>query len=140
MERKPVLVVKKLCKYFGGIRAINNIDLELFENEIIGIVGDNGAGKSTLIKTISGLYERNAGLIYINDEEADIHNPNDARRYGIETVYQDRALVVNQTIVRNNRTIHRVKNYGILNLAETSSKLTRLYASVFLTHGLHLCE
>ena len=93
MERKPVLVVKKLCKYFGGIRAINNIDLELFENEIIGIVGDNGAGKSTLIKTISGLYERNAGHIYINDEEADIHNPNDARRYGIETVYQDQGLI-----------------------------------------------
>lgn len=93
MEKKPVLVVKKLCKFFGGIKAINNIDLELFGNEIIGVVGDNGAGKSTLIKTISGLYESNAGQIYINDEEAVIHNPNDARRYGIETVYQEQGLI-----------------------------------------------
>jgi len=93
MERNAVLVVKGLCKYFGGIKAINNIDLELFEKEIIGIVGDNGAGKSTLIKTISGLYERNAGGIYINDERVEIHSPNDARRHGVETVYQEQGLI-----------------------------------------------
>jgi ABC-type sugar transport system ATPase subunit len=93
VKKGPVLVVKGLCKYFGGIKAIHNLDLNIFENEIVGIVGDNGAGKSTLIKAISGLYERNAGEIYIKGEMADIRNPNDARRYGIETVYQEQGLI-----------------------------------------------
>jgi ABC-type sugar transport system ATPase subunit len=93
VERRAVLSVKGLCKYFGGIKAIDNVDLMLFENEIIGIVGDNGAGKSTLIKAISGLYDRDAGEIYISEEKADIKDPSDARRYGIETVYQEQGLI-----------------------------------------------
>lgn len=93
MKGKVVLETKGLCKYFGGIKAVNNIDLKLYENEIIGLVGDNGAGKSTFIKTIAGLYKRDAGKIYINGEEADINNPIDARNLGIETVYQDQGLI-----------------------------------------------
>lgn len=93
LERKVILEVKGLCKFFGGIKAVNNVDLKLYENEIIGLVGDNGAGKSTLIKTISGLYKRDAGEIYINGEETDINNPIDARNYGVETVYQDQGLI-----------------------------------------------
>lgn len=93
MERKVVLETKGLSKYFGGIRAINNIDLKLFENEIIGIVGDNGAGKSTLIKTISGIYRKNAGQILIYGEDVEINTPNDARKYGIETVYQEQGVI-----------------------------------------------
>jgi len=93
MERKVVLEIQGLSKYFGGIRAINNIDLKLFENEIIGIVGDNGAGKSTLTKTISGIYRKNAGQIRINGKEVEINNPCDARKYGIETVYQEQGVI-----------------------------------------------
>jgi ABC-type sugar transport system ATPase subunit len=93
LKGKVVLETKGLCKYFGGIKAVNNVDLRLYENEIIGLVGDNGAGKSTLIKTISGLYKRDAGKIYINGKEADINNPVDARNYGIEIVYQDQGLI-----------------------------------------------
>jgi len=59
----------------------------------VGLVGDNGAGKSTLIKTISGLYKKDAGKIYINGEEVEINSPIDARNYGIETVYQDQGLI-----------------------------------------------
>ncbi|MQY74278.1 MAG: ATP-binding cassette domain-containing protein [Clostridia bacterium] len=92
-EKAVVLEVKKLCKFFGGIKAVNNIDIKLYKGEIIAIVGDNGAGKSTLIKTISGIYKKNSGEIYINGDKADINNPNDARRYGIETVYQDGGVV-----------------------------------------------
>ena len=93
MERKVVLEVKGLCKFFGGIKAVNNVDLKLYENEIIGLVGDNGAGKSTLIKTISGLYKKDAGKIYIDGKEVEINTPIDARNYGIETVYQDQGLI-----------------------------------------------
>jgi len=93
MEKRVVLETKGLCKYFGGIKAVNNVDLKLYENEIVGLVGDNGAGKSTLIKTISGLYKKDAGKIYINGEEVEINSPIDARNYGIETVYQDQGLI-----------------------------------------------
>jgi len=73
---------------FGGIKAVNGVDLKLYEGEIIAIVGDNGAGKSTLIKTISGVYKKTGGQIYINGKEVDINSTLDSRRNGIETVYQ----------------------------------------------------
>jgi ABC-type sugar transport system ATPase subunit len=92
-EKQIVLEVKNLCKFFGGIKAVNNVDMNLRKGEIIAIVGDNGAGKSTLIKTISGVYQKNSGEIYINNVKADINNPNDAKRYGIETVYQEGGLI-----------------------------------------------
>lgn len=93
MENKIILEVKDLSKYFGGIKAVDNVDLKLYENEIIAIVGDNGAGKSTLIKTVSGVYKKTSGEIYINGEKAKIENPVDAKKYGIETVYQDGGLI-----------------------------------------------
>lgn len=93
MEKKAVLEVKGLCKFFGGIKAVNNIDLKIYEKEIVGIVGDNGAGKSTLIKILSGVYVKTAGKILVNNKEIEIDNPNDARKLGIETVYQDQGLI-----------------------------------------------
>ena len=94
-ERKVVLEIKDLCKYFGGIRAIDKINIKLYEREIIAIVGDNGAGKSTIIKTISGVYKKNSGEIYIDGEKVSINEPTDARMYGIETVYQEQGLIPN---------------------------------------------
>lgn len=85
---KIVLEVKKLSKYFGGLKAVDGVDLKLYEKEIIAIVGDNGAGKSTLIKTISGVYKKTDGQIYINGKEVAITSTIDSRRNGIETVYQ----------------------------------------------------
>lgn len=85
---KVVLEVKNLSKYFGGLKAVDGIDFKLYEKEIIAIVGDNGAGKSTLIKTISGVYKKTGGQIYINGKEVDIHSTIDSRKNGIETVYQ----------------------------------------------------
>lgn len=94
-ERKVVMEIKDLCKYFGGVKAIDKINIKLYEGEIIAIVGDNGAGKSTIIKTISGAYKKNSGEIYIDGEKAIINKPTDARRYGIETVYQEQGLIPN---------------------------------------------
>lgn len=94
-KRKAALEVKGFAKHFGGIRAVDDIDLKLYEGEIIAIVGDNGAGKSTLIKMISGVYKKDKGRIFINGEEAKIDNTIDARNHGIETVYQDQGLVQN---------------------------------------------
>ncbi len=85
---KVVLEVKNLKKYFGGLKAVNGVDFKLHENEIIAIVGDNGAGKSTIIKTISGVYQKTSGQIFINGKEVEINSTIDSRRNGIETVYQ----------------------------------------------------
>ena len=93
METKVILEVKNLIKSFGGVRAVDGINLKLYENEIIAIVGDNGAGKSTLIKIISGVHQKNSGEIFINNELADIKSPSDAKNYGIETVYQDQGVI-----------------------------------------------
>jgi ABC-type sugar transport system ATPase subunit len=91
--REVVLKVEGLCKFFGGIKAVNNVNFEVYDREIIGIVGDNGAGKSTLIKVLSGVYEKTAGKIFVRGQEVEIRNPSDARRLGIETVYQDQGLI-----------------------------------------------
>ena len=86
-KRKVILEVKGISKHFGGIRAVDDLDLKLYEGEIIAIVGDNGAGKSTLIKMISGVYnKKDRGKIYINGSEVKIENTIDARSHGIETV------------------------------------------------------
>ena len=73
-NRKVILEVKGISKHFGGIKAVDNVDLKLYKGEIIAIVGDNGAGKSTLIKMISGVYKKDRGEIYINGKEAKIEN------------------------------------------------------------------
>jgi ABC-type sugar transport system ATPase subunit len=93
LNRQVILETEGLSKHFGGIKAIDNINMKLYENEIIAIVGDNGAGKSTIIKTIAGVYKKDGGVIYINGEKAHISNPKDARSYGIETVYQDGGVI-----------------------------------------------
>ena len=93
MEKNIILEVKGMTKHFGGIVALDNVDLKLYEGEIVAIVGDNGAGKSTLIKTIIGTVKKNSGKIYINGKEVEINNINDAKKYGIETVFQESTLI-----------------------------------------------
>jgi len=98
-------------KHFGGVAALDNIDLHLKHNEILGIVGDNGAGKSTLIKIISGVLKKDDGDIYFEGKKVDINNPVDASKLGIETVYQDLSLVDLQNVPFN-IFLGREKTYG----------------------------
>ncbi len=90
-----------ISKHFGGVYAVDNVDLRLRHNEILGLVGDNGAGKSTLIKIISGTLKKDEGEIFFNDQKVNIDNPKDATNLGIETVYQDLNLIDNQNIPFN---------------------------------------
>jgi D-xylose transport system ATP-binding protein len=86
---------------FGGIRAVDGASVDLFPGEVVALLGHNGAGKSTLIKILSGAYKRDSGAIFINGEEAAIANPRDAKRYGIETIYQTLALADNVDAAAN---------------------------------------
>jgi simple sugar transport system ATP-binding protein len=95
------LELKNVSKYFGEVRALENINFQLGQNEIVGLLGDNGAGKSTLIKIITGYHQPTSGEIYFNGQKVDNLTVPKARELGVETVYQERALAELQTLWRN---------------------------------------
>jgi D-xylose transport system ATP-binding protein len=86
---------------FGGLHAVDRVSIDLNAGEVMALVGHNGAGKSTLIKILSGAYRRDSGTIAIRGEAAAIANPRDAKRYGIETIYQTLALADNVDTAAN---------------------------------------
>ena len=96
-----IIELKNVTKRFGGITALNNASLHVGAGEIVGLIGDNGAGKSTLIKTLVGVYSPDEGQILIKDRTVSKWTALKARESGIETVFQDRALCPQQSIVWN---------------------------------------
>ena len=98
---EPRLRLTGINKSFGAVRALTNVDFEVYDGEVVGLVGDNGAGKSTLIKIISGVNPADSGSIYLEGQQVQIRTPADANRLGIETVYQDLALADNLDVVAN---------------------------------------
>ena len=93
--------MKDIHKWFGSVYALRGVNLTVGRNEILGLVGDNGAGKSTLIKILSGFHLPDRGEIWFEGKKARISNPKDAKRLGIETVYQEQALAPHVSISRN---------------------------------------
>lgn len=91
-DESPIFSIKNVHKSFGGIKALDGVDLELYENELLALLGDNGAGKSTLIKIISGAYHPDKAEISFMGKNIRHVNPKIANRMGIKTVYQDMAL------------------------------------------------
>ena len=91
----PLAAMQNISIAFGGIKAVDDVSIDLFPGEVVGLLGHNGAGKSTLIKILSGAYRADAGEIRVNGEVAHIASPRDARRYGIETIFQTLALADN---------------------------------------------
>jgi len=91
----PVLAVRGAEKRFGAVVALDRVDLDVSGGEVLALLGDNGAGKSTLVKALSGALSLDRGVIEMDGRTVGIHSPADARRLGIETVYQDLALFDN---------------------------------------------
>ena len=98
---QPILEARGLVKSYGQVVALNGADFELHPGEIHAIIGDNGAGKSTLIKALSGALQPDEGEIRLDGERVTFRSPLDARRAGIETVYQDLAVAPALDIASN---------------------------------------
>ncbi|MCA0940107.1 ATP-binding cassette domain-containing protein [Salipiger pacificus] len=97
----PLVEMRDVSVSFGGIKAVDHVTVDLYPGEVVGLLGHNGAGKSTLIKCLSGAYRMDSGEILIDGQKAEIHNPRDARRYNIETIYQTLALADNLDAASN---------------------------------------
>lgn len=111
-ENAPVVEMVDIKKHFGAVQALRGVDLTLRHNEVLGLVGDNAAGKSTLMKVLSGAYIPDGGEIRIEGRKTSFENPMDARRQGIEMVYQDYALANNLDVSANvfmGREVARIK-------------------------------
>ncbi len=97
----PVVHMEGITKRFGSILALDNVDFTVERNQVMALLGDNGAGKSTLIKILTGVHKPTSGRIFFEGKKVNIESPKQARDLGIETVYQDLALVDLMSITRN---------------------------------------
>jgi fructose transport system ATP-binding protein len=110
----PVLETRGLVKRYGHVTALDGTDFELYPGEILAVIGDNGAGKSTLIKALSGAVTPDAGEILLDGKPVHFRSPLDARRQGIETVYQDLAIAPALDIVDNLFLGRELRRPGLL--------------------------
>ncbi|MDT0158795.1 ATP-binding cassette domain-containing protein [Microbacterium sp. ARD32] len=99
--REPVLSIRGISKGFGAVRALTDIDLDVYAGEVVALVGDNGAGKSTLVKILAGVHPADSGIITFNGAQVSIPSPTESRELGIATVFQDLALCDNLDVVAN---------------------------------------
>jgi len=121
------LELRNVSKYFGEVKALEDINFQLGRNEIVGLLGDNGAGKSTLIKIITGYHQPTSGEIYFNGKKVDHLTVPKARALGVETVYQERALAEMQNLWRNiflGRELS--KRFGFLDIQRMRDETHRL--------------
>jgi simple sugar transport system ATP-binding protein len=125
----PVLEVRGVTKSFGALSVLRGIDLTLRQGEVLGLVGDNGAGKSTLVKILSGFHPPDGGDILIEGERVSLSSVESARAQGIETVYQDLALIPQLPVYQNLFLGHELTRLGPLRLLEKGQmrKLARQY-------------
>ena len=125
----PLVEMRNISIAFGGIKAVDGVSVDLRPGEVVGLLGHNGAGKSTLIKILSGAYKPDAGEIYVNGEHASIATPRDAKRYGIETIYQTLALADNIDAAGNIFLGREVLTpYGTLDDATMESETRKVMA------------
>jgi simple sugar transport system ATP-binding protein len=114
---EPLLEARGISKRFGHVQALDRADFAAFAGEVVALIGDNGAGKSTLVKILSGAVQPDSGEVFMEGKSAHFTGPQDAQRYGIETVYQDLALAPDLDAAANlhlGREIYRVPFLKVL--------------------------
>ncbi len=109
-----ILRTEGITKSFGALIVLRGLDVYLRRGEVLGLVGDNGSGKSTFMKVLCGFHRQDAGRIFVEEEAVDFHSVKDARRHGIEAVYQDLALVPALTVYQNLFLNREMTHFGWL--------------------------
>lgn len=118
-SKTPLIEMKNISKRFGGVHAVEDVSINLYPGEVVGILGHNGAGKSTLMKMLSGAETIDGGKIIVNGKKATIRNPRESRAYGIETIYQTLALADTLDASANLFLGREITNaFGVLNEAQ----------------------
>ncbi|MBI04929.1 MAG: ABC transporter ATP-binding protein [Pelagibacteraceae bacterium] len=134
---EKIIELKNVTKRFGGITALNKASLHVGQGEVVGLIGDNGAGKSTLIKTLVGVYNPDEGEIIIKGKNVLNWTALKARESGIETVFQDRALCPQQSIVWNIFMGKELRYpFGFVREKEQISEANRLIREIGFTSKL----
>jgi len=101
MANELLVKMVDIDKWYGRVHALENVNFTVRHNEVVGLVGDNGAGKSTLVKILSGYHKLDKGEMWFEGKRVNFNSPAEARQLGIETVYQEQALVPFLSIARN---------------------------------------
>ena len=133
MSDTPLLQLKGITKAFGSVQALDDVDFEVQDGEVMALVGDNGAGKSTLVKCIAGTHTADSGEIVFEGREVHIHGPKDAGRLGIEVVYQDLALCDNLDVVQNMYLGREINRGQILSEAPMEQHTSETLKSLAVT-------
>lgn len=131
-----LLELKNIKKFFGKVHALDGVNLEVKQPEVLALLGDNGAGKSTLAKIISGVYVPSSGEIYFDGKLVTKWDVQSARSKGVETVYQDRALAEQQSIASNifmGRELSGSMSVGFINLKKQYEEAANLMREIGLT-------
>ena len=110
----PIYEVRNISKKYGAVTALDDVTMQLYPGEVVGLVGDNGAGKSTLVRILSGAEQPDEGEILIEGKAVHFNSPSDSRNFGIETVFQDLALCPHLNAVQNMYLGREVPRKGIL--------------------------
>jgi simple sugar transport system ATP-binding protein len=131
---QPVLELTGIGKEFGAIRALHDVDMQVFPGEVVGLMGDNGAGKSTLVKIIAGNFRPTHGEIRFDGKAVHFTRPIDARAVGIEVVYQDLALADNLSASANvflgRELMHKIGPISLLDHKAMAARALKLFGEL----------
>src|SRR5579859_6045897 len=130
----PLLEVRNLTKTFPGVPALSSVDFTMYPGEVHAVLGENGAGKSTLIKVITGIYEKESGIISLQGKEIAPKNPREAQALGISAVYQEVNLVPTLSVAENIFLGRQPKRWGIIDSRAAVRKAEELLA----TYDIHI--
>ncbi|WGC86206.1 ATP-binding cassette domain-containing protein [Aeromonas caviae] len=133
-NRDVVLHARGICKAFPGVRALHQVDFSLRRGEIMALLGENGAGKSTLVKTLTGVYQRDAGRIELDGVPISPTDTAHAQRLGIGTVYQEVNLLPNMSVADNLFIGHEPRRFGFIDRAA----MTRQASAIMASHGFEM--
>jgi len=135
----PLLEMKKINKFFERVHALKDVDFRVDRGEIVGLIGDNGAGKSTLIKILAGVIPKDTGEVFWKGKKVEISSVDDARKLGIETVFQEGALIdifnVSQNVFLGREPVKKLGPIGFVDYKKMEGDSAKLLKELRLARA-----